>query len=232
MSCTSSSQQAPILDGWKQTAAKKSQYIVQSNDTLYSIAWAFGMDFRELAKINHLKSPYQVYSGQKLVMASGSDKVSLNNLPTPSIKNKIIKKNQIDGAKTEINATISNGVWKIPAEGLIVKKFSLTQSDSKGIEIAGRLGEPIVASNSGVVVYSGNGLRGYGNLIIIKHNDTFLSAYAYNKALLIKEGNWVKKGQRIALMGTNAAGQVRLHFEIRKNGQPVDPVLFCLTGSQ
>ncbi|MGC0152472.1 peptidoglycan DD-metalloendopeptidase family protein [Chromobacterium vaccinii] len=113
--------------------------------------------------------------------------------------------------------------WLWPTEGKLSKGYS---ENNKGIEISGRLGQPVLAAGDGKVVYSGAGLRGYGKLIIIKHNKTFLSAYAHNSQLLVKEGQSVKKGQKIAEMGNSDADQVKLHFEIRRFGKPVDPMQY------
>lgn len=195
---------APIINGWQQASAKQSNYRVQKGDTLYSIAWAFDLDFKELAKINCLCPPYALKVGQMLKMSSFSVKVE------PLINYKFTNK------------------WQWPTQGKIIRNFSLGVYGDKGIDINGKFNQPVVATTSGVVVYSGSGLRGYGNLIIIKHNETFLSAYAYNKKLLVKEGMFVKSGQIIALMGNrgnNSAEQGRLHFEIRQNGKPINPTL-------
>jgi lipoprotein NlpD len=115
--------------------------------------------------------------------------------------------------------------WSWPAKGRIVTSFSET-ANLKGIDIAGTAGEPVRASAAGRVVYAGNGLRGYGKLIIIKHNNTYLSAYAHNRDLLVKEGQQVTRGQKIAEMGSTDADQVKLHFEIRRHGKPMDPTKF------
>jgi lipoprotein NlpD len=115
--------------------------------------------------------------------------------------------------------------WAWPAKGKIVAGFSET-ANLKGIDIAGKSGQPVLASGPGKVVYAGSGLRGYGKLIIIKHNNTFLSAYAHNREILVKEGQQVARGQKIAEMGDSDADQVKLHFEIRRLGKPVDPAKF------
>ena len=112
--------------------------------------------------------------------------------------------------------------WVWPSKGKVVDSFSTL---NKGINIAGSSGEPIVATAAGKVVYSGEGLRGYGNLIIIKHNRIYLSAYAHNKRVNVKEGDWVRQGQKIAEMGSSGANRVMLHFEIRKAGKPINPML-------
>ena len=115
--------------------------------------------------------------------------------------------------------------WVWPTAGKIVAGFS-ESANLKGIDIAGKAGQPVVASAAGKVVYAGTGLRGYGKLIIVKHNTTFLSAYAHNREIAVKEGQQVAKGQKIAEMGDSDADQVKLHFEIRRLGKPVDPVKF------
>jgi lipoprotein NlpD len=112
--------------------------------------------------------------------------------------------------------------WGMPTSGKIIGEYS-ESANQKGVEIAGTRGQAVVASAAGKVVYSGSGLRGYGKLVIIKHNKTFLSAYAHNDQILVKEGQSVSKGQKIAEMGSTDADQVKLHFEVRKFGKPVDP---------
>ena len=116
--------------------------------------------------------------------------------------------------------------WAWPIKGKLIKTFNKRLNDAKGIDIAGRVGSEVKAAASGKVVYSGNGLISYGNLIIIKHNDLYLSAYAHNRKLLVKEGQQVRVGQRIAELGSTGAENPRLHFEIRKNGKPVNPVRY------
>jgi lipoprotein NlpD len=115
--------------------------------------------------------------------------------------------------------------WAWPAAGKVISGFSET-ANLKGIDIAGKAGQPVLASGAGKVVYAGSGLRGYGKLIIIKHNNTFLSAYAHNREILVKEGQQVARGQKIAEMGDSDADKVMLHFEIRRFGKPVDPAKF------
>ncbi len=119
--------------------------------------------------------------------------------------------------------------WIWPAEGKVIAGYS-DSANLKGIDIAGKMGEPVLASASGKVVYTGNGLRGYGNLIIIKHNKTYLSAYAHNSKILVHEGQEVSKGEKIGEMGDSDAKQVMLHFEIRRFGKPVDPMQFLKAG--
>jgi lipoprotein NlpD len=120
--------------------------------------------------------------------------------------------------------------WGMPAQGKVIARFS-EAANRKGIDIAGTLGQPVVASASGKVVYSGSGLRGYGKLIIIKHNDTYLSAYAHNDQIHVKEGQSVTRGQKIAAMGSTDADRVKLHFEVRRLGKPVDPAKYLPLGN-
>lgn len=127
---------------------------------------------------------------------------------------------QQSGTPQQVQTNTVNFSW--PAQGKIIQGFN----ENKGIDIAGAMFTPIYASESGRVVFAGNTVRGYGNLIIIKHNNTFLTAYGHNKTLLVKEGDNVSKGQKIAEMGDTEANTVKLHFEIRENGKPVDPMLF------
>jgi lipoprotein NlpD len=115
--------------------------------------------------------------------------------------------------------------WGWPTQGRVIAGFN-ENGGPKGVQIAGSLGQAIVASAPGRVVYTGSGLRGYGNLVIIKHNDTYLSAYAHNRSVLVKQGENVTKGQKIAEMGDSDASRVMLHFEIRRMGKPVDPIKF------
>ncbi len=119
--------------------------------------------------------------------------------------------------------------WSLPAQGKLIGQFS-ESANRKGIDIAGKLGQPVMASANGKVVYSGSGLRGYGKLIIIKHNNTYLSAYAHNDKILVKEGQSVSRGQKIAEMGNTDASQVELHFEVRRYGKPVDPAKYLPLG--
>ena len=116
--------------------------------------------------------------------------------------------------------------WQWPARGKILQSFSSSSGKNKGIDIAGKLGETVKAAASGSVVYAGSGLLGYGRLVIIKHNEQFLSAYAHNRVLTVKEGDKVKGGQKIAEIGSSGTTSTKLHFEIRSNGKPVDPVRY------
>lgn len=190
-------------------------YRVKSGDTLYSIAFESGVDYRELAAWNGIGPPYLIRPGQKLRLTPAfSAKTRPTAAPTRPM--------------TPAPAAIPDATpirWAWPADGPVVREPS-GSTTSRGLEIAGREGAPVRAAAAGKVVYAGSGLRGYGELIIVKHDETFLSAYAHNKRLLVQEGHQVKGGQVIAEMGRSDTTQVKLHFEIRRSGVPVDPTAF------
>ena len=184
---------------------KTGSHRVLPGETLYSIAWRYGLDTRYLAQRNHLFRPYHVYAGQ-VIYLQGHTAWS----PPETVI-----------ADAEPAAAVDQ--WQWPAQGDVVGNFS---GLNKGINIDGEAGDPIYAAAAGRVVYSGSGLRGYGNLIIIEHNDLFMTAYAHNTDVVVKEGDRVKSGQKIAEMGKTGAQRVMLHFEIRRSGQPVDPLTY------
>lgn len=181
-------------------------YRVQRGDTLYSIAWAYQMDYRQLAAMNHLGKHYRIWPGQRLRTRGQIQ--------------------SIHKAKTSPLLAHRLSHWRKPAQGRVVEGFTSGLAGNPGINIAGYLNEPVIASQGGRVVYSGAGLRAYGNLIIIKHNDSYLSAYAFNQKNLVHVGQVVKQGQQIASMGRNNAGDPVLHFEIRRDGKPVNPASY------
>lgn len=255
---------APIVNGWKQNEAESGNYRVQPDDSIYSIAWSFGMDYRDLARYNNLSEPYQLHAGQLLRMSPASAAASQTapaavvvqpqpaigvtfgsgsssgtqtnasvqnqnkNQQTPGIplasetrKHQSAQSTQTVHTTSVATATVATP-WVWPTKGSVVKGYSV--AGNRGIDIRGQMGQPVVAASSGKVVYAGSGLKGYGKLIIVKHNDDDLSAYAFNRGLSVKEGDSVKVGQKIASMGKNDDGQPMLHFEIRRNGKPVNPM--------
>jgi lipoprotein NlpD len=200
----------------------------EKGDTLYGISKRYGVSVERLAQLNQLKKPYVIKPGQTIFLkplkteAQSTARVSEKTKTRPGKTSPTVSSNT-QSQSVSWPKTIS---WQRPANGKIVKKFSRWRNDAKGIDIEGKLGNAIVAAADGKVVYSGNGLISYGNLIIIKHNKSFLSAYAYNRKLLVQEGDMVKAGQKIAEMGRKDKLSPRLHFEIRKNGKPVDPLKY------
>lgn len=207
-----------------------SSYKVKKGDTLYSISWRYGMDYKTVAKINKIRSPYNIYVGQVLRFKSSASKTSTRSSTTTSTKPTTRSQSATKPTtSTKPASSVSNNkalTWHWPTKGKITSTYSSTATGRKGINISGKSGQPIVAAASGKVVYSGNGLARYGNLLIIKHNDVYLSAYAHNRTLLYKEGDYVKAGQKIATMGSSGSQSTQLHFEIRRNGKPVDPMRF------
>ncbi|MEE9398587.1 MAG: peptidoglycan DD-metalloendopeptidase family protein [Methylococcales bacterium] len=200
-------------------------YTVQKGDTLFSISWRGELDYKTLGQWNNIRPPYTIYVGQKLRLFKQqlARKYSIVPTQTKHRYQKPRSQEPVNKIPKTIKAARSTA-WIWPITGAISKSF--LQTGSRGIEVVSKRGHPVVASASGKVVYSGNGLIGYGNLIIIKHDDTYLSAYGFNKQLFANEGQWVKKGQKIAEVGSIAGNKPALHFEIRKNGKPVDPMRF------
>ncbi len=239
-------------------------YVVQKGDTMYSIAFMHGVDYRELAELNNIENPGAIQIGQQLripipvptKIAEPKPPVVHAATPPGGMKTqpKVGKIPYSDKALAQAQAMQDDSQqdaapvvpetaavppvketkdsdeeesleWGMPTNGRVITLYS-ENANRKGVDIAGRRGQAIVASAAGKVVYSGSGLRGYGKLVIIKHNKTFLSAYAHNDQILVKEGQSVNKGQQIAEMGETDSDQVKLHFEIRKFGKPVDPAQY------
>ncbi len=200
-------------------------YRVKPTDTLYSVAWRYGLDYRQLAQWNGLSEPYHIEPGQQLILLK-PDKIPSQVVPAEKKRDKSLKKSPaviVKPLKPSYNRVIR---WRWPTRGKIINRFSLLKLDRHGIDIAGKIGQPVRAVADGKVVYSGTGLSGYGNLIIIKHNAIYLSAYAYNSKRLVKEGKRVKGGEHIADMGVGKDNRPMLHFQIRKKGKPVDPLKY------
>ena len=216
-------------------------HAVGRGDTLYSIAWRHDYDYKDVASWNKIVAPYTIYLGQEICLkaivenksAIKGAKSSVKNklasqtkLPNEITPKKVFKKQNIISKRNKFKATISKDPikWLWPAQGKLAKSNSPTSK--KGIDIAGKPGQRIRAAAAGDVVYSGSGLLGYGKLIIIKHSETYLSAYAYNSKILVKEGDSVNASQEISEMGQDHTGRTVLHFEIRKNGKPVRPTKY------
>ncbi len=205
------------------------QYRVQPGDTLYSIAWRLGVDYRRLAKWNNIRDPHKIYVGQSLIVQGASKPLVAHAARAPSgapaAQPPQPPQRVTPVAPPQKSPSVHHALkWAWPADGRPSRAVSAT--GSIGLEIRGERGQPVRAASNGQVVYGGNGLRGYGQLLIIKHNDNFLSAYAHNDKLLVQEGQAVTQGQTIALMGDSGASEVMLHFEIRKDGKAVEPLQF------
>ena len=207
------------------TPAKPAAHTVMGGETLYAIAWRYGMDYRKLAARNNIAAPHTIYPGQKLNLrgrtsaarsSAANSRRSSRGKPATKPSRRAVKT-----ATAPVSAATPTAGWRWPAEGKVVRAYSGTVH--KGIDIAGRAGDPVLAAAAGKVVYAGSGIVGYGNLLIVKHDDIYLSAYGHNRRLLVVEGERVKVGQRIAEQGSSATNSVKLHFEIRREGKPVDP---------
>jgi lipoprotein NlpD len=194
---------------------------VTAGDTLFKIAWRFGVDYRELAAINNIPEPYTIFPGQKLVFkASAPSKPQIATAAKPTAKP--APRVTPPAAASSSTTAAFNGRWIWPSEGTVIRGYS--GSLHKGIDIDGSRNDPIRAVAAGEVVYAGTGIAGYGRLLIIKHDDTYLSAYGHNESLVVAEGARVSAGQLIARKGDSGTNRVKLHFEIRRKGKPVDPV--------
>lgn len=215
-----------------ENAGKPGYYTVKRGDTLSSIARANGVSWRDIANWNsQLENANVIEVGQVLRVeppTGSSGRTASASAPASSSSSKSSGPSKSASSSTTAPApkstppAASNVKFAWPAKGSIVSRFD--GEKNKGIGIAGKAGDPIKAAADGSVVYAGAGLRGYGNLVIVKHNDTFLTAYAHNQKLLVKEDEHVKKGQTIAEMGSSDADRVKLHFELRRDGKPVDPL--------
>ncbi len=264
-------------------AAKEETYRVVKGDSLHSIAFSYGLDYRDLAQWNRIAPPYRIYVGQELRLSDGGEAsaprasalveppkskveplrsvsesapVSRNSgaltaprtdVPAPPAPAADMTNAKVDTPPLGIDLapppkpeptnrpmTASVGVnagidWHWPSSGALIGGFVAGDQTRQGVDLAGHAGDPVNAAADGAVVYSGNGLLGYGELIIIKHNANFLSAYGHNRRRLVQEGDAVKAGQPVAEMGASGASREMLHFEIRKNGKPVNPLDYLPT---
>jgi lipoprotein NlpD len=222
--CSSTRNYAPVRSYRQDISSQQRYYTVRKGDTLYAIGFRSGHGYKRLAQWNKIAPPYRLHVGEKLKLFQSKEALKLKNRKQAKIKG--IKKTRNSSQKSPVNSTDKKKVlklsWQWPLEGKVIKYFSA--SDDKGIDISGKLGQKVSAAAAGKVVYSGSGLVGYGNLLIIKHNSLYLSAYGNNRRLLVKEGQNVKKGQAIAEVGKLGGTRTSLHFEIRKKGKPVNPL--------
>jgi lipoprotein NlpD len=210
-----------------ENAGKPGYYTVQRGDTLTRIALDHGHSWRDLASWNSLPNAHLIEVGQVLRVASPSATVESSGVVVQPLGGSAEAATVSMPATAPTPAPSANDeglgfAW--PASGSVIGGFD--EAKNKGLDIGGKAGDPVQAAADGQVVYAGAGLRGYGNLIILKHNNTFLTAYAHNQALLVKEDQKVRKGQKIAEMGKTDADRVKLHFEIRRQGKPVDPAKY------
>lgn len=226
-------------------STSQSYHLVKSGETLYSIAWQYGLNYQTLSLWNQIPPPYRISVSQKIALQPGLTRPAVIQYktpppskpkaqakpwqPRPEIASEIAKAPGPVRSRVQPKSPPNTLVpfrptgWLWPTKGRVITSFSEAHGGNKGINISGSLGQPVVASGQGAVVYAGNGLRQYGNMIIIKHDEAYLSAYAHTQKNLVKEGDWVASGQAIASMGNTGTDQAMLHFEIRKNGKPINP---------
>ncbi|WP_460757174.1 peptidoglycan DD-metalloendopeptidase family protein [Marinomonas epiphytica] len=209
---------------------------VKSGESLFSISFRYGLDYREVAKINRIAEPYIIYPNQKIRLTGSAPIVAKSKASDTASKPKTSSSNS---SQTVTKSTAAKPVpvvtkssnsskpvssWRWPVTGTVTKGFSNAGVSSKGIDIKGSKGALVKSAADGIVVYAGNGLIGYGNLVIVKHNDVYLSAYAYNERILVKEQQSVKSGDSLAVIGGKGSNKPVLHFEVRRDGQPIDPL--------
>lgn len=223
-----------------ENAGKPGYYTVKPGDALIRIALDTGQSWRDLARWNGLDNPNRIEVGQVLRVAPpGADPAPAGTATTRPISTAKVETRPLDGKPSGSPQTIEPATppasaaaatvaasedelsWSWPAVGSVIGQFD--ELRNKGLDIGGKAGDPVYAAADGRVMYAGSGARGYGNMIIIKHANNYLSAYGHNQALLVKEDQVVRKGQRIAEMGNSDSDQVKLHFELRKQGKPIDP---------
>ena len=187
------------------------QHVVGSGEGFYTIAAKYGLDYKKLATWNNMSTNDVIFTGMKLKLYPPKNSTSSSSTNT-------------SGGSSTGASLASSLKLQWPIRGRIINKFNANDNTVKGIDIAGQVGQRIKAAASGKVVYAGSGLVGLGNVIVIKHNETYLTAYGYNEKLLLSEGASVAKGQDIAIIGVGLDNQRMLHFEVRKNGKPVNPI--------
>ena len=250
---------APIVDhSAPGVSGRDDRYVVLRGDTLYSIAFRYGLEFRRLAAANRITSPYTIYPGQTLVLAeadipavaapvkraavpaststkassssgSGTSSAAKKTTSTPATvakstttapKSAAPKTSSSSPVSKPVNVAVSR--WQWPATGPVIRRFD--GELRKGIDIGGDRGDPVKATAGGQVVYAGDAIAGYGLMLIVRHNDEYLSAYGHNDSLFVAEGDTVRAGQKVATRGSSGTDSIKLHFEIRRRGRPVDPL--------
>lgn len=225
---------APVVERDQPPTRKILHHLVSRGETLYSIAWRYELDFKKLAAVNGLLPPYDIHPGQKLSLdTSGALHRARKKAPAgkTTVKTYPVDPGQAPEPAPPPRVNIPEPPplpsgewdWQWPVRGEVSREYDVSKV-LKGISIYTDHRAPVLSAAPGVVVYAGEGLRGYGRLIIVKHSSEHLSAYAHNHSLLVEEHQTVKQGQKIAEVGEDTSNRHRLYFEIRKNGKPVDPL--------
>lgn len=199
-----------------------SVYTVKKGDTLSKISRMTGTSVGELARMNNLPAPYKLLVGQRIRTKGTANSARTKNTATAKKSTPVRQTAPTQTAKVALPA-VGSRCWLWPTQGKVVEAYSYSDGGNKGIDIAGSRGQPIYASGPGSVVYAGNQLRGYGNLVMIKHNEDYITAYAHNDTILVNTGQKVKAGQKIATMGSSGSTSVLLHFQLRYRATAIDP---------
>jgi len=194
-------------------------YTVKRGDTLYRISRMTGTSVKDLARLNNISAPYTIEVGQRLKV-NGTTKTASSSRKSSGKTAAVTPSSAVPQSSWP---PVGQRCWRWPTSGKVILPYSTADGGNKGIDIAGSRGQPVVASGAGTVVYVGNQLRGYGNLVMIKHGEDYITAYAHNEALLVNNGQKVKAGEKIATMGSSGADGVQLHFQIRYRATAIDP---------
>ncbi|WP_298634186.1 peptidoglycan DD-metalloendopeptidase family protein [uncultured Umboniibacter sp.] len=247
--CGGAPQLAPVSEVVQPPPDTIDYHYVDQGETYYSIAWRYGLTVTQLLEANDIQQPGVLKVGEKLwlvsrgdsvkheqignrsIALSTSDEALVETLNDDDLTNARSNSPQSTRKSTLLNehteqSNFTSVIWGWPAGGPLISSFNTSDRQRRGIDIGGEFGDSIGAAAAGTVVYAGSALKGYGNLVIIKHSEEVLSAYGHNRQLLVQEGQEVQLNQPIAEMGNSDATQVKLHFEIRKNGSPVDPLSY------
>lgn len=218
--------------GKRYTGAVPNYYIVKRGDTVSKISNRYGLNYRKVARLNNLDANYTIYVNQRLRL-SGTQGVSNYKTPAQNWKKRQTNANRINTQRInkptprpQLNTvpvtTAPTVSWHKPSNGRVIQNYDF-DANIKGVRYAGSLGDPVYASQSGEVIYANNGLVEYGNLILIRHPDNYITAYAHNQRMLVKEGQRVSGGSQIATMGSTGTDRVMLEFQVRKSGKAIDP---------
>jgi lipoprotein NlpD len=234
--CASYQAQAPVQDVNVHNVNGALMHTVQPGETLYEVAWRYDKDYRDLATINRIAPPYAIHPGEQIQLNGKAiaRPVAQQSVFAPSAQSAVQRGPSVFAPQHKKTPPVSLKVDRREPTGsvkrwhwpLYKRIAGNVQSVEKGIDIAGVYQQSVLAAANGKVVYAGNGVRGYGYLILLKHNAQYLTTYAYNNQLLVQEGDWVKAGQPIARMGKMDSGKAMLHFEIRKAGRAVNPLVY------
>lgn len=238
-SCAGPPPRAPIVDAAPIPSHRIKKHVVAPGETLYSIALRYDLDYKKISQINGLAPSHRIHSGQVLSLDTSAYRAppkiqSKAQTAPPKTWEKAKptappvseKRTTRETPPPKVQPSSGSARWQWPLNGKVLESFNPTAGLNKGIDIQGKLGEPVIAAADGEVVYSGSGLRGYGNLLIVKHNENYLSAYGHNRVLHVAEGDKVTAGQKIAEVGFSGTNTAKLHFEIRLDGTPVDPLKY------